>query len=472
ASVGTMGAGTILGFTAPAGPQLVPGNTTDISNSTSDLTLTSLEYSWVCSIQNLSAALSSVITGAAMNTWGRRTSMRILVLPFVMGWLLVGLADSFILLLLGRILLGFCIGGAFVTAPTLIGEVTSPHIRGLCGATTQLIHCVGFLYVFSIGALISWRWLALACMPIPILYGIGTFIFRESPVFLLGKHRNKEALEALRWYRGSTYDCDKEIESIKTNMQENQSTKSSALQNLKQPWNIRALAVSLGLMAGQQLSGVNAIMANANMIFQDANTGISEDMSSILLAFAQFLGTLAATVLVDRLGRRTLLMSSSCFMAVGLAGVGTYFYFKDKDPEYATGSLSWLPLTGLLVFMVAFAVAFGPVPWLMMGELFSGDVRELCSSIASCFNWSMCFISTLAFVPMQESLGPAWTYWMFGIVCVLSLVFVMFLVPETKGLTLEEVSGLMGKPQQQTPTKSAGEHSEREHLNITVMNPI
>ncbi|CAL4245731.1 unnamed protein product, partial [Meganyctiphanes norvegica] len=156
--------------------------------------------------------------------------------------------------------------------------------------------------------------------------------------------------------------------------------------------------------------------------------------------------------------RRILLMSASCFMAVALAGVGTYFYVKDKDPEYAETSLSWLPLTGLLLFMVTFSVAYGPIPWLMMGELFSGDVRDLCSSIASCFNWSLSFIVTLAFVPMQESLGPAWTYWVFGIVCLISLVFCFFLAPETKGRTLEEVAGLMGKPPQQSPIQSAVEH--------------
>ncbi|CAL4189242.1 unnamed protein product, partial [Meganyctiphanes norvegica] len=339
----------------------------DISNSTSNLILTPMQYSWVSSIPNLAAALSSVIAGAAINTLGRRTSMRIIVLPFVLGWLLVGLADSFSLLLVGRIFLGLCLGGVSVAAPTLIGEITSPHIRGICGATFQLMATIGVLYVYSIGVLISWRWLALACLPIPILFGIGTFIFRKSPTFLLGKHRDQEALEALRWYRGSMYDCDKELESIKTNVKLNQSAGPSGLQKLKQPWNQRALVVSLGLMAGQQLCGVNAILFNANSIFEEADSGLSEDLSTILLGLTQFLGTLAGTVLVDRLGRRILLMSASCFMGVALAGVGTYFYLKEKDPEYAETSLSWLPLTGLLLFMVTFSVAYGPIPWLMMG---------------------------------------------------------------------------------------------------------
>ncbi|CAL4102872.1 unnamed protein product, partial [Meganyctiphanes norvegica] len=462
ASMGAMGAGTILGFSAPAGPQLVPGNTTALSNGTSHLTLTPMEYSWVSSIPNLAAAISSVVAGAAINRLGRRTSMRLLVLPFVLGWLLVGLADRFSLLLLGRILQGFCVGGVFVAAPTLIGEVTSPHIRGICGASTPLLAASGMLYVYAIGVLISWRWLALASLPFTILFGIGTLIFRESPVFLLGKRRDKEALEALRWYRGSMYDCDKEIVNIKNNVQFNQSTKSSSLQELKQPWNRRALIVSLGLMAGQQLCGVNAILFNANSIFQLTSTQYCREFKCNLLFLTKDIVRLDSPTLVISSLKRMLLMSSSCFMGVALAGVGAYFYCKEKDPEYATNSLSWLPLTGLMVFMVAFAVSYGPIPWVMMGELFSGDVRDLCSSIAACFNWSLSFIVTLTFVPMQEALGAAWTYWVFGIVCLLSLVFCMFLVPETKGRTLEEVAVLMGKPQQQT--QLADENSEMDQI--------
>lgn len=178
---------------------------------------------------------------------------------------------------------------------------------------------------------------------------------------------------------------------------------------------------------------------------QDANTGIDENLSTIVVGIMQVIATFISVMVVDKLGRRLLLLASSSVMAISTIAMGVYFYLKDADAESVT-TLGWLPVSSLCVFIIMFSIGFGPVPWLMMGELFASDIKGVAGSIAGTTNWVLAFIVTKTFVNLKDALGSGQTFWLFAGITVVGFIFVFVFVPETKGKSLNEIQDeLSGK---------------------------
>ena len=153
--------------------------------------------------------------------------------------------------------------------------------------------------------------------------------------------------------------------------------------------------------------------------------------------------TLISSLLVERLGRRTLFLISEIFMCISMVALGTYFYLKEQT-DTDISSLGWLPLTSLILFIAAFGIGAGPMPWLMFGEILPARVKAPGSSVASFTNWFLAFIVTLTFVDIQDAIGSSGAFWMFGGFCVLGVFFTIFLLPETKGKTPEQIQAFFG----------------------------
>ena len=147
------------------------------------------------------------------------------------------------------------------------------------------------------------------------------------------------------------------------------------------PWNLKPLMISMILMFGQQLSGINAVIFFSVSIFKAAHTSLNSFIETIIVAIAMCVATLIASLIIDKLGRKMLLNISSFFMAISAAAMGVYFYFQNHDAATAK-TITFLPLVSLCIFVVAFSLGFGPIPWLMMGELFAPEIKGLASSIA------------------------------------------------------------------------------------------
>ena len=207
-----------------------------------------------------------------------------------------------------------------------------------------------------------------------------------------------------------------------------------------QPSIMRPFFISMSLMFFQQFSGINAMMFYCATIFIKAGLDNSTFVS-IFIGLVQFLSSVISCFIMDRAGRRFMLLSASTGMLISCVSMGTYFYMTNNILNKASTPLdiSWLAVTSLAVYIVAFAIGWGPCPWLMMSEIFPVSARGKASGIATFFNWLNSFIVTKAFSYMLASLTPAGTFWFFAFVLLLSLVFVYTYVPETKGKTLEEV---------------------------------
>ncbi|KAK8736027.1 hypothetical protein OTU49_005188 [Cherax quadricarinatus] len=440
ATMGALAAGTVLGYSSPAGAQLT-------SNSTSgSLHLTSEENMWFSSSMNLGALVGGPVGGICLNILGRRGTMLASSVPFIGGWLLIAFARNFGMLMTGRIITGLCTGITSLIVPTYIGEYASADVRGTLGSGFQLMVTIGVMYSYLLGALVStWRVLAGLCIIPPVIYCVLMFFAKESPSFLLSKGKEEQAAAALQFFRGKDGNIQTELDMMRQSLEDARRNKAS-IRILTKPYIFKPLMISLSLMFFQQFSGINPVLFNLTTIFHDSGSKISDNMSSIIIGLVQVAATFLATVLMDKAGRKLLLIVSSSVMALSIVALGEFFYEKMIDKTWAIDNLGWLPLTSLIIFVTAFSIGYGPIPWLMIGELFSPNVKEAAASFSTMFNWSASFVMTLTFVPLQSALKIHGVYWFYSSVCVVNLIFCVTLVPETKGKTLEEISAHFGAP--------------------------
>lgn len=165
------------------------------------------------------------------------------------------------------------------------------------------------------------------------------------------------------------------------------------------------------------------------------------DTQAIIVGVVQVLMTFVSAVLIDRAGRRILLLQSSIVMGLCLICLGIYFNLKEGGKDVS--SIGFIPLGCVVLFIVSFSLGFGPIPWMMMGELFAPDVKGVASALAVMFNWTLVFIVTYAFGPMKEAIGSDLTFWFFGLWMVICTIFVFIKVPETKGKTNAEIQNIL-----------------------------
>ncbi|XP_055608948.1 facilitated trehalose transporter Tret1-like isoform X2 [Uranotaenia lowii] len=436
ASGGALAAGTFLGWTSPAEIPLV-------QQQDYGFTITSEQFSWIGSMANLGAAAVCFPIGILMKMIGRKWAMLTMALPLILGWLLIIFASNVAMMMVGRFFLGVG-GGAFcISAPTYTAEIAQASIRGTMGSFFQLLVTVGILFVYAVGAGVSVQVLSIICGVIPIAFAAIFFFMPESPQYYVEKERYDDASKSLKWLRGDRYDERAEIEELKEDQAKLLADKITFVDSFKQKTTIRAMIISLGLMFFQQMSGINAVIFYTASIFDEANTGMNATDATIIVGVIQVVATLLATFIVDKAGRRILLLISAVAMAVSTTLLAVFFQLKEDDPSQVT-DLGWLPVMSVCLFIGVFSIGFGPIPWLMVGELFANNVKAYVSPLSGVFNWMLAFLVTKIFGNLRDALGAAGVFWLFTGFSALGAIFVFFLVPETKGISLAEIQQILG----------------------------
>ncbi|XP_026285299.1 facilitated trehalose transporter Tret1 isoform X2 [Frankliniella occidentalis] len=425
-SLGSMVVGFASGYTSPA-----------LEGMREDLAFSKELSSWVGSIMPLGALAGGILGGPLIEGLGRRTTILATAVPFIISWFLIALAMNITMVLAGRAIAGVCVGIASLSLPVYLGETVQPEVRGTLGLMPTTLGNIGILLCFLCGKYLDWSNLAMLGGVIPVPFLICMFLIPETPRWYMSKGKAKQARAALQWLRGSKADVSfemSEIERIAAEAEKNAS-ESSRFGELFSRANARPLLITIGLMLFQQMSGINAVIFYAASIFKSAGSTIEENLCTIIIGVVNFFSTFVATVLIDRLGRKVLLYASSVTMTLTLGTLGAFFYARDAGTEWP----GWIPLACLMLYVVGFSVGFGPVPWLMMGEILPANIRGSAASLATAFNWSCVFLVTLTFENIMTSIGKHNGYWMFAGVCFVGLFFVIFFVPETQGKSLEDI---------------------------------
>ena len=401
---------------------------------------------WVTSSLIVGCVVGVVVAGRIADAIGRKKVLLGVSLLFLVGALLEAVAPSSGALVVARILVGVGIGTETTIAPLYIAEVAPARLRGRLVSFNQLFNTVGNLVIFSVSALIShanseafnvsygWRWIFAAGVVPGVVFVALLYLVPESPRWLAKQGRTDRARAVLTRITGSVAAADEQLATIRDSLAGERATR---VRDLWVPGLRRALVIGFGVALFQQITGINAIFYYAPEIFQAAGTGGDGAMlSTVLVGAVLVLATLASMWLIDKVGRRMLLLVGSTCMTVFLAVVGALF----RHPAQHSTILVVL----VLCYVAVFAVSFGTVAYVLIAEIFPTHVRGLAASIATFALWGGDFAVSQLFPVLIAGIGPATTFFIFAGVSLLALVFTAALVPETKGKSLEEVERSMG----------------------------
>ncbi|NXP49742.1 GTR8 protein, partial [Heliornis fulica] len=444
AGLGPLSFGFVLGYSSPVIPEL-----RKIGDPR--LRLDSSQAAWFGVVVTLGAAAGGILGGYLVDKLGRKLSLMLCSVPYVFGYVVIISAQNVWMLYFGRTMTGLASGITSLVVPVYISEVSHPKVRGMLGSCVQLMVVTGILGAYIAGMTLSWRWLAVLCS-LPCCTMLLFMVFMpETPRFLLSQNKHSEAVASLRFLRGPQADHEGECRQIEAGVQE----EGLNLSEFKNPSVYKPLLIGVTLMFFQQLTGINAVMFYAETIFEDADFKDSR-MASVVVGSIQVCFTAVAALIIDKTGRKVLLYISGIIMVLSTALFGLYFkmvlpnqsnssnpdtwFMLNSAPPGAEGSsISWLAVLSLGLFVAGFALGWGPVPWLVISEIFPLRARGVLSGACVLTNWVMAFLVTKEFNDFIGFLTSYGTFWLFSAFCCLSVTFTAFYVPETKGQTLEQI---------------------------------
>jgi len=401
----------------------------------SDFSLSpSLEEIVVSSVL-LGSLVGAVVGGLLTDRLGRRRLLIAAAVVFALGAVGAALAPGTAWLVAARIVAGAAIGIASFVAPLYISEIAPVAIRGKLVSINQVALTSGIVISYGIDYAFAgsqaWRWMfALAVIP-AAAFALGLMFIPESPRWLVGRGHVDQARAVLKRIRGPD-----QVEGELTEIQHSVAQQKGHWSELLGPRLRPAMIVGIGLAIAQQITGINTVIYYAPTILNFAGLSSSSVaiLASVGVGVVNVALTLVAMQLIDRVGRRPLLLVSLAGMALSLFVLGLAFAL----PQLA-GSLGWIAVIGLMTYVGSFAVGLGPVFWLMLSEIYPLRIRGRAMSVGTVANWSANLIVALSFLTLTQVLGTAPTFWLYGVVSVGAWVFAFFLVPETKGRSLEDI---------------------------------
>ncbi|MFX3636593.1 MAG: sugar porter family MFS transporter [Candidatus Pristimantibacillus sp.] len=404
--------------------------------------LNELEVGWAVSSLIIGCIAGAASAGVLSEKFGRKKILIAAAVLFIIGSLGSAIPETFNGYIIARIIGGIGIGITSTLCPLYNAEIAPAKYRGRLVALNQLATVTGIFLVYFINLWISglgddawdistaWRWMFGFGMIPGVLFLVLLFFVPESPRWLIKQGRAEESLPILLRIHGDKLARQEVLDIKESFKQEN-----GSIRQLFSPVLRLALIVGVGLAILQQVTGINAVMYYAPEIFKQTGAGTNAALvQTILVGLINFLFTILAIWLIDKVGRKVLLLVGSSTMAVSLAVIGMAFQ---------TGHTSGpLVLIFILVYVAAFAVSLGPVVWVVMSEIFPNRIRGKATAIASMALWAADYVVSQAFPPMLASAGPAVTFWIFGVMSVVTFVFTWRVIPETKGKSLEEIETL------------------------------
>ncbi|UPV73539.1 sugar porter family MFS transporter [Halorussus limi] len=380
------------------------------------------------------AAAGAALGGKLADRIGRRRLILLGAVVFFIGSFTMAVAPNVPVLVLGRLIDGVAIGFASIVGPLYISEIAPPKIRGALTSLNQLMVTVGILasyfvnYAFADAG--AWRWMLGAGMVPAVVLAVGMVKMPESPRWLFEHGRRDEAREVLERTRQG--GVEEELSEIEATVEKQSGT---GLRDLLQPWLRPALVVGLGLAVFQQVTGINAVMYYAPTVLESTGFGSTTSiLATVGIGVINVVMTVVAIALIDRVGRRALLLVGVGGMVVTLGVLGGVFYL----PGFS-GALGWFATGSLMLYVAFFAIGLGPVFWLLISEIYPLSARGTAMGAVTVANWGANLVVSLTFPILTANVGTAATFWLFGGLSAVALVFTYAVVPETKGRSLEEI---------------------------------
>ncbi|XP_014482808.1 PREDICTED: facilitated trehalose transporter Tret1-2 homolog [Dinoponera quadriceps] len=434
-NLSTMTYGLMVGWQSPYGPQL-QSSSSPVGNEP----MTDEAVSWLSGITCLAGGLVTGLLSVIPDKYSRKRFGYLLTLPMVISWVLIIFATEHIHIYIARFLHGVVGAGTFFFVPVYVSEISNDNIRGLLGSLLMFAINFGILLGYVLGGMFSLSVFAIINLAGPVLFLVTFAFMPESPVYLVRQNRIREAARSLKWLKdGDGLVAERTLSYIQANMkQADTATRSVKLSDLfRDRATIKGLIIVTGLFICQQFCGIFAMITYTETIFEASGSSLSPNAASVVIGTIQLFGACLASSLMERAGRRSLLLISCVGMCLCHCVIGGYCYFQEFG--YNVTAYGWVPVTALSVFMIVYCLGMGAAPIIVTTEIFSRDVTSLATTIGLCCLWLAAFVIVKVFAQLIALLGMYGCFFLLALCCALSFIFCFALLPETKGRIREDI---------------------------------
>lgn len=406
-----------------------------------------INETWDLSISLQGLVVSSVLIGAVIGAatngvladiFGRKKIIMATAIIFILGSILCGFAPNVYVLIISRIFVGLAVGIVNFVIPLYLSEIAPKAVRGTLVSLYQWAITAGILFSYAINSafansVFSWRWMLLAGVLPGLVLLIGMSFMSDTPRWLISKNKDEEAKKVLKKIEPDV-DTENEIKEIKHTLKLNENLDRKF--KFKK-WMIMPFVVGVGIMFAQICTGINTIIYYAPTIFKIA--GFDSNSNAIYattgIGVVNFLMTIVAVFFTDKLGRKPLLYFGLTGVMLSLAALGCAFAYQ----EVLGAGLKIIAVGSLVTYIICFAMSLGPIGWILVSEVFPLKIRGIAMSICTVANFAFNFFVVGSFPVLIHKIGGAYTFWGFAAVSFLCILFVYFFVPETKGISLEQI---------------------------------
>ncbi|TAK71906.1 MAG: sugar porter family MFS transporter [Gammaproteobacteria bacterium] len=404
---------------------------------TAQFSLTDFQWSWIVSVSLLGSVIGIPISGLMADRISRKSMLILVAVGFIMGAILCAQATQLQPLIIGRFVIGICIGIASYISPLFIAEMAPASIRGGMILMNGLAITFGQAFSFLLGYFLhdisasSWRLLLwLGTLPAFCLL-IGILFVPHSPRWIMAKQDFDKVYRVLKKIRRTEAEIQTEILEMKLNLM--QPSSANRLTLFKKPF-LFVLMVGLGLGIFQQFSGINSIMYYGPVVFETA--GFYPIKTALLATFwmglINFIFTAITLFFVDKLGRRFLLLSGTLLASISLVLVACYYQLQWFNQK-------WLMLCFMSTYIMGYCISVGSLFWVIISEIYPLKIRGLAMSIATVAQWGANFVVSISFLGIFHHFGEIKTFWLFSFICLCAFIFIYYFVPETTGVSLEKI---------------------------------
>lgn len=421
------------GWTSPA-LQILERNDTHIHLSNED-------HIWLESVYLIGGICGLPVTISSVDRYGRKPCILVSAIASLVSWILIAIATNVIYLYVARFIVGVSGVVAFVAAPMYIAEIADKNIRGFLSGSIYVMMLIGILVIYAVAPYVPFYVPSVIGSILPSIQLITFPFVPDSPYFLVSKGKYEKAKSHLqRLYTG--VNIEKELEDITTAVNRQKEEKGRPQDLVISKSNRKAVLIMLILNAAQHFSSISVMLMNLHQILIAADSiYLSSNAAGILFSFLMLLAATIADIIVDKFGRKGLLIISSMLSGLCLLVLAVYFTLQKNG--FDVKPLSWIPIVSVMIYAFVFKFGLGIIPIVMTAELFPAKVKAMGMAIADFFYVFFAWVSIEVYQRLIAFAGYDYPFYIFALCCLVTAIFAQIYIPETKGKTLEEIQFIL-----------------------------
>lgn len=409
------------------------------SDSPLGVAISNDQLAWIASALFLGAAVSPPFYSYLADRFGRRISCIFVSIPQIITWLMTAFAPNVEVLVAARVISGMASGGAFCITPMFVKEISDDKLRGATGSLGMVIQSIGFLIIYAMGAFMDYHTVIYSVLMIPFLHIIlSIFYIPETPSYLVKVENYQEAKKNIAWLRGLSLEhkqVENAFEKIKHEVESNKMIEKVSVKSIftHKPWR-KGLVISIILHGVRGMGGSLVILSYASVILDQSGVTVNKLAQTMTIPAIMIIGIGISLIIVDRIGRKPLLILGYSVMGVSLVAVGVVSQFSTENTSW-----SWVPITALMAATFGYGIGVLSVPYIILAEIFNVYVRATLLGYIAVYIWVIVFINVYTFEYIVDSCGIYTACYIYAGINFVGVIYSIIAVPETKGRSMDAI---------------------------------